>query len=133
MKERAHIQTFGCQMNAYDTERMHELLADRGYVSCEVAEDADVVILNSCSIREKSEQKLVSAAGRFREWKTRGRVLAIGGCVAQQEGERLLHRSPLVDFTFGPDQIGVLPDLIERAERDRVRFAATDFVDVERY
>src|SRR5262249_30673410 len=90
---------------------------------------------NSCAIRVKAEQKLTSAAGRFREWKSErpGAILAVGGCVAQQEGERLLKRAPTVDFTFGPDQVSILPELIERAQSSRQRFSVTDFVDIENY
>jgi len=130
-----HIQTFGCQMNAYDTERMRELLVEGGWQLTDDATQADLVILNSCAIREKAEQKLTSAAGRFREWKAErpGALLAVSGCVAQQEGERLLSRAPTVDFTFGPDQISILPSLIERARSSRARFSVTDFVDVEAY
>ena len=131
---RVHIQTFGCQMNAYDTERMREQLAADGWVEGAEA-DADLVILNSCSIREKAEHKLASAAGRLRDWKRArpGAILAVGGCVATQEGERLLERAPLVDFTFGPDQIAILPSLVARAAATRARFAATAFTDVEDY
>src|SRR5688572_2257860 len=115
MAARVYIQTFGCQMNAYDSERMLERLADAGYVEAEDEADADLVILNSCSIRDKAEQKVASAAGRLREWKAArpGALVAVGGCVATQEGDRLLKRAPLVDFTFGPDQIAVLPQLID--------------------
>ena len=122
-------------MNAYDTERMHELLGEAGWATTDDADAADVIILNSCSIREKAEQKVASAAGRLREWKTSrpGAVLAVGGCVAQQEGERFLKRAPLVDFTFGPDQIAILPSLIERSRRTRQRFSSTQFIEVEDY
>ncbi len=135
MDKRAHIQTFGCQMNAYDTERMRELLVGEGWLLTDDGDDADLIILNSCSIREKAEQKLTSAAGRLKAWKASrpGALVAISGCVAQQEGERLLKRAPIVDFTFGPDQIAILPDLIARAQSGGKRFSMTDFVDVESY
>ena len=106
---RVFIQNFGCQMNDYDVERMFEVLRDEGYGRAETAEDADLVVLNSCAIREKSEHKVQSAAGRLRELKDARRdggrplTVAIGGCVAQQEGQRLLRRVPTADFTFGPD------------------------------
>src|SRR5215831_20704683 len=89
---RVYIQNFGCQMNEYDVERMVEVLRLEGYESAATAEDADLIVLNSCSIREKSEHKVASAAGRYRELKQRrpGLLLAVGGCVAQQEGDRLL-------------------------------------------
>jgi tRNA-2-methylthio-N6-dimethylallyladenosine synthase len=133
--KRVYIQNFGCQMNAYDAERMVEVLRRQGWQSAPSADDADLILLNSCSIREKSEHKVASAAGRYRELKQRrpGVVLAVGGCVAQQEGERLLRRLPLVDFTFGPDNIARLGRLVDRLHGERRRFAATDVIDVEDY
>jgi tRNA-2-methylthio-N6-dimethylallyladenosine synthase len=132
---RLFVQNFGCQMNDYDVARMHEVLARSGFTAAEGPDDADVIIINSCSVREKAEAKVASAAGRWKEWKARrpGAVLAIGGCVAQQEGERLLKRVPLADFTFGPDQIASLPSLVARASGERRRFAATEVIDVEDY
>lgn len=132
--KRVYIQNFGCQMNDYDTSRMYELLGDAGYAAVDNAEEADLVVLNSCAIREKSEHKLVSEAGRYRELK-HGRpnlVLAVGGCVAQQEGDRLLQRAPMIDFAFGPDMIPQLPELVRRHESGE-RFAATDVIEVEDY
>ena len=132
---RAFIQTFGWQMNAYDTDRMRELLTAGGWELIDEAEQADFIILNSCAIREKADQKLTSAAGRFKAWKKErpDALLAISGCVAQQEGESLLKRVPVVDFTFGPDQIPQLVALVERARTTSQRFSVTDFVDVESY
>jgi tRNA-2-methylthio-N6-dimethylallyladenosine synthase len=132
---RVYIQNFGCQMNAYDVSRMAEVLRLDGFEPVDSAEEADLVILNSCSIREKSEHKVQSAAGRLRELKARrpSLTLAIGGCVAQQEGARLLQRVPTADFTFGPDQIPALGRLVERHRSDRRRFAAVDVIDVEDY
>jgi tRNA-2-methylthio-N6-dimethylallyladenosine synthase len=132
---RVYIQNFGCQMNDYDVERMLELLRKQGFEAASSAEDADLVVLNSCSIREKSEHKVASAAGRLKELKERrpGVTVAVGGCVAQQEGERLLKRLPVADFTFGPDQIPELPTLITRFRDERRRFAETAVIDVEDY
>ena len=103
-------------MNDYDVERMREVLAERGYDAAATAEEADLIVINTCSVREKAEEKVASAAGRYRELKEArpGVMVAIGGCVAQQEGERLLKRIPVADFTFGPDQIPSLPSLLER-------------------
>jgi tRNA-2-methylthio-N6-dimethylallyladenosine synthase len=134
-RRRLFVQNFGCQMNDYDVERMREVLGRQGYDSAESADDADLIVINTCSVREKAESKVASAAGRFKELKRErpGLVLAIGGCVAQQEGERLLRRIPTADFTFGPDQIGSLPALLGRHADGRRRFAATDVIDVEDY
>jgi tRNA-2-methylthio-N6-dimethylallyladenosine synthase len=127
------VHTFGCQMNESDSERMVELLASRSWTRARHPEDADLILLNTCSVREKAEQKLLSALGRYREHKARrGALIAVGGCVAQQEKDRLLRRVPYVDFVFGPDNIGRLPEMVARAER-RERFAETGWMDSEEY
>jgi tRNA-2-methylthio-N6-dimethylallyladenosine synthase len=133
--KRVYIQNFGCQMNDYDVERMTELLRREGWSPSTTPDEADLIILNSCAIREKSEHKVASAAGRYKELKDRrpGVVLAVAGCVAQQEGERLLRRIPTADFTFGPDQIPRVNSLVARHRDERRRFAATDVIDVEDY
>jgi tRNA-2-methylthio-N6-dimethylallyladenosine synthase len=133
-RRRLFVQNFGCQMNDYDVERMREVLAERGYDAAETADDADLIVINTCSVREKAEAKVASAAGRYRELKQArpGVMVAIGGCVAQQEGERLLKRIPVADFTFGPDQIPSLPALLDRRAQGG-RFAATDVIEVEDY
>jgi tRNA-2-methylthio-N6-dimethylallyladenosine synthase len=134
-KRRVYIQNFGCQMNDYDVERMVELLRKDGFERADSAEDADLVVLNSCAIREKSEHKMASAAGRLKELKDArpGMVVAVGGCVAQQEGERLIRKLPVADLTFGPDQIPNLPALLRRQKETRRRFAATEVIDIEDY
>jgi tRNA-2-methylthio-N6-dimethylallyladenosine synthase len=121
-------------MNDYDVERMREVMGARGYDAVESAEDADLIVINTCSVREKAEAKVASAAGRFRELKQArpGLMVAIGGCVAQQEGERLLKRIPVADFTFGPDQIPSLGALVDRRAAGG-RFAATEVIEVEDY
>jgi tRNA-2-methylthio-N6-dimethylallyladenosine synthase len=127
------VHTFGCQMNASDSDRMVELLGRHAFVQAESAEDADLILLNTCAVREKAEQKLLSALGRYREVKARrGALIAVSGCVAQQEKDRLLARVPYVDFVFGPDNIARLPEMLERA-RARERFAETGWMDSEEY
>jgi len=119
-------------MNEADSARMVELLARHDFAATPYPEDADVIILNTCSVREKAEQKLFSALGRYRVHKARrGALLAVGGCLAQQEKERLLARVPYLDFLFGPDNIAKLPEMIERAGRER--FAETGWMDCEEY
>src|ERR1700719_4685644 len=119
---RAYIQTFGCQMNVNDTSRIGEVLARLGYQATETPEDADLILLNTCAIREKAEDKMLSALGRYRTLKmSRGALLGVGGCVAQQEKDKLLKRVPYLDFVFGPDAIAKLPEILERVQRDRVR------------
>ncbi|MBI5480453.1 MAG: tRNA (N6-isopentenyl adenosine(37)-C2)-methylthiotransferase MiaB [Deltaproteobacteria bacterium] len=132
---RLYIRSFGCQMNDYDAERIREILRRRGYQTTDDAEEADLVLLNTCSIREKAEAKVSSAAASFRGLKGRRPdvVLAVAGCVAQQEGARLLERLPQVDLVFGPDNIGRCADLVERVRESRRRVAVTDVIDVEDY
>lgn len=109
------ITTFGCQMNVHDSDRMHEVLRRGGYVEAEDWHDADVVVLNTCSVREKAEQKLLSEVGRMAKWKEKHpeMVLVVAGCVAQQEGERLLTRAKGIDLVLGPDNIPELPRLLD--------------------
>ncbi|HEX9287892.1 MAG TPA: tRNA (N6-isopentenyl adenosine(37)-C2)-methylthiotransferase MiaB [Anaeromyxobacteraceae bacterium] len=126
------VHTFGCQMNDSDSARMVELLGRHGFAATPHAEDADVILLNTCAVREKAEQKLLSALGRYREHKARrGTLIAVGGCVAQQEKDRLLARVPYLDFVFGPDNIAKLPEMVERARRER--FAETGWMASEEY
>jgi tRNA-2-methylthio-N6-dimethylallyladenosine synthase len=132
-RRKVFVHTFGCQMNESDSERMVELLARHAWARTPHPEDADLILLNTCSVREKAEQKLLSALGRYREHKARrGALLAVGGCVAQQEKERLLSRVPYLDFVFGPDNLGRLPELVTRAGR-RERFAETGWMDSQEY
>src|SRR4051794_13230186 len=103
---KVYVHTFGCQMNESDTDRMLELLGRHAFVRAETPDDADLILLNTCAVREKAEQKLLSALGRYREVKARrGAIIAVSGCVAQQEKDRLLRRVPYVDFVFGPDNL----------------------------
>ncbi|MBL9038693.1 MAG: tRNA (N6-isopentenyl adenosine(37)-C2)-methylthiotransferase MiaB [Archangium sp.] len=132
--KRYFIHTFGCQMNVNDTLRMGEALASLQYSPTPVAEQADLIILNTCSIREKAEDKMLSALGRYRQVKLqRGALIAVGGCVAQQEKNKILDKVPYVDFVFGPDAISKLPEMVTRVERDRVRVVETAWVDSESY
>src|SRR6202167_4926549 len=117
------VKSFGCQMNVYDSRRMADTLAPRGYVETSVADDADLVILNTCHIREKAAEKVYSELGRVRRLKeaaaAEGRrvVIAVAGCVAQAEGEEIIRRAPSVDLVFGPQSYHRLPDLLARTER----------------
>ena len=129
---KVYVHTFGCQMNASDSDRMVELLGRHSFARADSAEDADLILLNTCAVREKAEQKLLSALGRYREVKARrGALIAVSGCVAQQEKDRLLARVPYVDFVFGPDNIGKLPEMVARAARER--FAETGWMDSHDY
>jgi tRNA-2-methylthio-N6-dimethylallyladenosine synthase len=132
--KRYFIHTFGCQMNVSDSQRMSETLAKLDYAPTPEAEKADLIILNTCAIREKAEEKMLSALGRYRSVKlARGAVLGVGGCVAQQEKQKLLKKVPYLDFVFGPDAIAKLPDILERVHEDRARVVETAWVDSEEY
>src|SRR5581483_8779904 len=113
-----HVLTVGCQMNQHDSERMAEVLRRAGYAEAAGVEDADVILLNTCSVREKAEQKVRSEVGRLALLKRErpDLVLGIAGCVAQQEGERLLRGMPSLDLVVGPDNIGELPALLSSRE-----------------
>ena len=119
-----YVKSFGCQMNVYDSRRMADTLAPQGYVETAAAEDADLVILNTCHIREKAAEKVYSELGRLRRMKeaaaTAGRdlVIAVAGCVAQAEGEEIIRRQPAVDLVFGPQSYHRLPELLARVARD---------------
>ncbi|ABC82125.1 tRNA (N6-isopentenyl adenosine(37)-C2)-methylthiotransferase MiaB [Anaeromyxobacter dehalogenans] len=129
---KVYVHTFGCQMNESDSDRMVELLGRHAYARAASADEADLILLNTCAVREKAEQKLLSALGRYREVKARrGALIAVSGCVAQQEKDRLLARVPYVDFVFGPDNIARLPEMVERARGER--FAETGWMDSEEY
>jgi tRNA-2-methylthio-N6-dimethylallyladenosine synthase len=109
------VQTFGCQMNVHDSRRIEEVLSDHGYEQTEEPTLADLIVLNTCSVREKAEQKLRSAVGSYKALKVLrpDLVIAVAGCVAQQEGEKLLRRVPHLDVVIGPDNIPELPALVE--------------------
>ena len=114
------IKTFGCQMNEYDSDKMADVLhAFEGYEKTDKPEDADVVLLNTCSVREKAQEKVFSDLGRLRELKL-GKpdmLIGVGGCVASQEGDVIVKRAPYVDLVFGPQTLHRLPQMIE-AKRD---------------
>jgi tRNA-2-methylthio-N6-dimethylallyladenosine synthase len=120
MRKRAYIETFGCQMNMVDSARMLSLLEKAQYAPAVSLGEADLVLLNTCSIREKADHKIYSALGQLRRWKgmRRGRIVAVGGCLAQQQGESLRERAPHVDIVFGTHNIARLPDLVRKAEED---------------
>jgi len=126
------IKSYGCQMNVYDSQRMADKLSTAGYVETSEAEDADLVILNTCHIREKAAEKVYSELGRLRVARDERRrtggdmQIAVAGCVAQAEGEEILRRAPAVDLVVGPQTYHRLPDLIARA-RQRTKPVDTEF------
>jgi tRNA-2-methylthio-N6-dimethylallyladenosine synthase len=123
MPKKLFIQTYGCQMNQYDSERIAQVMSRSGYVQTERIDAADLILLNTCSVRDKAEQKVYSALGNWKEFKDHreGVIIGVGGCVAQQEGENLLKRVPHLDIVFGTHNIHKLPELVEQVESARAR------------
>ena len=113
------VKTYGCQMNVYDSERMVEAMATKGYVTTDVVEEADMVLLNTCHIREKASEKLYSDLGRLRQLKAVNPGLKVGvaGCVAQAEGAEIMRRAPVVDLVVGPQSYHRLPQMVEAGGR----------------
>lgn len=134
-EKRFAIRTFGCQMNAHDSEKVANLLLHAGWVAAADSDAADLLIVNTCSIREKAEHKLYSDLGLLRRWKTErpGRLVGVGGCVAQQEGDALLARFPQVDFVFGTHNLRLVPALAEAAEAGQRRAETGERRDLDRF
>ncbi len=128
------IKTYGCQMNVYDSARMAELLAPIGYGPAQSPEDADMVILNTCHIREKAVEKIYSELGRLKQLKDEhGTTIAVAGCVAQAEGDELIRRAPQVDIVVGPQSYHRLPEMIARIARSGGHALETDFPALEKF
>jgi tRNA-2-methylthio-N6-dimethylallyladenosine synthase len=128
MEKRVYIETYGCQMNEQDSERMLRLLEGSSFRLTREAKEADLILINTCSVREKPEQKVYSALGRFKRLKEeRGTIIGVAGCVAQQEGERLLDRVPYLDLVIGTHALSALPELVNRVEYFGQRVSETDF------
>ncbi|MCC5988480.1 MAG: tRNA (N6-isopentenyl adenosine(37)-C2)-methylthiotransferase MiaB [Pararhodobacter sp.] len=134
MTRKLFIKTYGCQMNVYDSERMAEALGAQGYVTTERAEEADMILLNTCHIREKAAEKVYSELGRLKPLKAANPELRIGiaGCVAQAEGEEIMRRAPVVDLVVGPQTYHRLPAM-EAAMRAGARPVDTDFPEEDKF
>jgi tRNA-2-methylthio-N6-dimethylallyladenosine synthase len=133
-QKKLFIKTYGCQMNVYDSERMSEALGGSGYTATDTPDDADLILLNTCHIREKAAEKVYSELGRYKELKAANPDLRIGvaGCVAQAEGEEIMRRQPLVDLVVGPQSYHRLPDLEARA-RAGGRALDTEFPQEDKF
>ncbi len=134
--KKVFIKTFGCQMNEYDSEKMADILrADNDYAETKVLEDADLILLNTCSIREKAQDKVFSDLGRLRDLKVQKPhlLIGVGGCVASQEGHQIISRAPYVDLVFGPQTLHRLPKML--AERQRSGHSQVDisFPEIEKF
>ncbi|MFZ9507237.1 MAG: tRNA (N6-isopentenyl adenosine(37)-C2)-methylthiotransferase MiaB [Burkholderiaceae bacterium] len=136
MKRKLHIRTFGCQMNEYDSDKMAEVLAEsEGAVLTDRLEEADIILFNTCSVREKAQEKVFSDLGRLRALKRErpSLVVGVGGCVASQEGANIVARAPFVDVVFGPQTLHRLPQLLrERAQTGRSQVDIS-FPEIEKF
>jgi tRNA-2-methylthio-N6-dimethylallyladenosine synthase len=130
-----HVQTFGCQMNVYDTDRIFQALEPFNYTPTDDPARANLILLNTCSVRDKAEQKMMSQLGRLAPLKEYNDdlVLGVAGCVAQQEGDRLLKKIPYLDLVFGPDHVQELPQLLDRVRSEEGRVSETTFFKRKNY
>ena len=128
------VKTYGCQMNVYDSERMAEALGSEGYVQVQTAEEADMILLNTCHIREKAAEKVYSELGRYKTLKSEkpGLKIGVAGCVAQAEGEEIMRRQPMVDLVVGPQSYHRLPELEAKA-RTGAKALDTDFPEEDKF
>ena len=134
MSKKVFIKTFGCQMNEYDSDKMSDVLhAAEGYEATQNIDDADLILFNTCSVREKAQEKVFSDLGRVKHLKEKGVLIGVGGCVASQEGAAIIARAPYVDVVFGPQTLHRLPDLL--ASRIRLNKPQVDisFPEIEKF
>jgi tRNA-2-methylthio-N6-dimethylallyladenosine synthase len=136
MSKKLLIKTWGCQMNEYDSSKMADLLnAANGYELTEEPEEADVLLLNTCSIREKAQEKVFHQLGRWKTLKDKkeGVVIGVGGCVATQEGDHIRQRAPFVDVIFGPQTLHRLPEMIRQSQSDDAPVMDISFPEIEKF
>jgi tRNA-2-methylthio-N6-dimethylallyladenosine synthase len=136
MTGKLYIKTYGCQMNEYDSSRMADgLRVAAGLELTDDPEEADVLLLNTCSIREKAQEKVFSQLGRWRPWKTRNPslIIGVGGCVASQEGDAIRERAPYVDLVFGPQTLHRLPEMVQQVRRQRTPLVDVSFPEIEKF
>jgi len=132
--KKVFIKTFGCQMNEYDSDKMADVLgAAQGYESTDDPEQADLILFNTCSVREKAQEKVFSDLGRFKHLKEKGVLIGVGGCVASQEGEEIIKRAPYVDVVFGPQTLHRLPDLLNARAAKAKPQVDISFPEIEKF
>jgi len=133
-KPRVFIKTFGCQMNVYDSGKMADVLhAAAGYEPTDTIDDADLILFNTCSVREKAQEKVFSDLGRVKHLKARGTLIGVGGCVASQEGAAIVERAPYVDVVFGPQTLHRLPDMLARRRSEGRPQVDIRFPEIEKF
>ena len=132
-KRKLYVKSYGCQMNVYDSNRIADTLASQGYVETATPDDADLVVLNACNIREKATEKVYSELGKLKLLKSaraaegRPMLVAVAGCVAQAEGAEIMARQPAVDLVVGPQSYHRLPEMIARIARGAGQVLETEF------
>lgn len=136
MNPKLYLITYGCQMNEYDSSKMADVLArSHGYERTQNPDEADLLLLNTCSVREKAQEKVFSELGRWKDWKKANpsRVIGVGGCVASQEGDAIAARAPMVDIVFGPQTLHRLPELLESTRATRKPAVDISFPEIEKF
>jgi len=134
MTKKVFIKTFGCQMNEYDSDKMADVMkAAEGYEPTQDVEEADLILFNTCSVREKAQEKVFSDLGRVKHLKSKGVMIGVGGCVASQEGAAIIERAPYVDLVFGPQTLHRLPEMLARRERELRPQVDISFPEIEKF
>ncbi len=134
MTKKVFIKTFGCQMNEYDSDKMADVLsAAQGYEPTQDVEEADLILFNTCSVREKAQEKVFSDLGRVKHLKKKGVLIGVGGCVASQEGADIIKRAPFVDVVFGPQTLHRLPELLKAREAKAKPQVDISFPEIEKF
>lgn len=133
-RKKVFIKTFGCQMNEYDSDKMADVLgAAQGYEKTDNPEEADLILFNTCSVREKAQEKVFSDLGRIKHLKARGVKIGVGGCVASQEGAEIIKRAPFVDVVFGPQTLHRLPELLNESTAQQQPQVDISFPEIEKF
>ncbi len=134
MSKKVFIKTFGCQMNEYDSDKMADVLgAAQGYEPTNDVEEADLILFNTCSVREKAQEKVFSDLGRVKHLKEKGVLIGVGGCVASQEGNEIIKRAPYVDVVFGPQTLHRLPELLNARQAQAKPQVDISFPEIEKF
>ncbi|MDO9031726.1 MAG: MiaB/RimO family radical SAM methylthiotransferase, partial [Hydrogenophaga sp.] len=134
MSKKVFIKTFGCQMNEYDSDKMADVMnAAEGYEPTQDVNEADLILFNTCSVREKAQEKVFSDLGRVQHLKKKGVLIGVGGCVASQEGAEIIKRAPYVDVVFGPQTLHRLPELLAQRERQSRPQVDISFPEIEKF
>jgi tRNA-2-methylthio-N6-dimethylallyladenosine synthase len=134
VSKKVFIKTFGCQMNEYDSDKMADVMkAAEGYEPTQNVDEADLILFNTCSVRERAQEKVFSDLGRVKHLKARGVLIGVGGCVASQEGADIIKRAPYVDVVFGPQTLHRLPELLAARQAKKRPQVDISFPEIEKF